>query len=88
MSKIEKILFVADAAEPTRDYEGVSALREIALRDLDEACRTALENTLRHLREKGIEPDADSLRAREWFADPGARRNAAKKPAANGSASE
>ncbi|MDR2296439.1 MAG: bis(5'-nucleosyl)-tetraphosphatase (symmetrical) YqeK [Clostridiales Family XIII bacterium] len=76
MSKLEKILYVADAAEPTREHEGLAALREAARRDLDEACLTALENTLRHLRKKGIRPDADSLRARDRFADLCARRGA------------
>jgi ribosome silencing factor RsfS/YbeB/iojap len=76
MSKLEKILFVADASEPSRDYEGLDALREAARRDLDEACLTALENTLRHLQRKGIRPDEDSLRARAYFAKLCARRNA------------
>ena len=75
MSKLEKILYVADAAEPTRSYEGVLELREAARRDLDEACLTALENTLRHLQKKGIRPDADTLRARDLLlADIRARR--------------
>jgi predicted HD superfamily hydrolase involved in NAD metabolism len=67
MSALEKILYVADAAEPSRDYAGVAELREAAWRDLDEACTTALENTLRLLCERGRTPDADSVRALEWF---------------------
>ncbi|MDR1574359.1 MAG: bis(5'-nucleosyl)-tetraphosphatase (symmetrical) YqeK [Clostridiales Family XIII bacterium] len=73
MSVLEKILYVADAAEPSRDYPGVSALREAARRDLDEACITALGNTLRLLRERGRTPDADSVRALEWLRDHGSR---------------
>jgi ribosome silencing factor RsfS/YbeB/iojap len=67
MSTLEKILYVADAAEPTRDYAGVSDLRETAWRDLDEACATTLENTLRLLRERERTPHEDSLRAFEWI---------------------
>jgi predicted HD superfamily hydrolase involved in NAD metabolism len=67
MSTQEKILYAADAAEPGRDRAGDNALREAARRDLDEACRTVLKNTLRHLREKGREPHPDSLRALAWF---------------------
>jgi predicted HD superfamily hydrolase involved in NAD metabolism len=67
MSALEKILYTADAAEPSRDYEGVSELREIVGKDLDAACRAALENTLRYLRDKGRTPDPASLRALEWF---------------------
>ncbi|MDR2771288.1 MAG: bis(5'-nucleosyl)-tetraphosphatase (symmetrical) YqeK [Clostridiales Family XIII bacterium] len=68
MSALEKILYVSDAAEPTRDYEGVSLLRETARRDLDEACVMALENTLRLLEARGLLPHPDSLRALRWFA--------------------
>jgi predicted HD superfamily hydrolase involved in NAD metabolism len=67
MSALEKILYAADAAEPSRDYEGVSELREILRNDLDGACVAALENTLRYVREKGRTPDPASLRALEWF---------------------
>jgi ribosome silencing factor RsfS/YbeB/iojap len=67
MSALEKILYAADAAEPSRDYEGVSELREIVRKDLDAACRAALENTLRYLSEKGRTPDQASLRALKWF---------------------
>ncbi|MDR2088496.1 MAG: bis(5'-nucleosyl)-tetraphosphatase (symmetrical) YqeK [Clostridiales Family XIII bacterium] len=69
MSKLEKILYVADAAEPTRDYAGVEELRKRARDDLDGACVMALENTLRHLREKGVRPHPDSRRALAWFAE-------------------
>jgi predicted HD superfamily hydrolase involved in NAD metabolism len=65
MSTLEKILYVADKAESSRDYAGIGALREAARRDLDEACALALENTLRLLRERGRTPDADSVRALE-----------------------
>ncbi|MDR1247335.1 MAG: bis(5'-nucleosyl)-tetraphosphatase (symmetrical) YqeK [Clostridiales Family XIII bacterium] len=67
MSELEKILYAADAAEPSRDYDGVSELRETAEKDLNAACRAALENTLRRLSEKGRTPDPASLRALEWF---------------------
>ena len=37
MSLLEKIIFVADAIEPSRDYPGVDKLRELAFKDLDSA---------------------------------------------------
>jgi ribosome silencing factor RsfS/YbeB/iojap len=67
MSTLEKLLYVADAAEPSRDYAGVSELRGIAWEDLDGACLMALENTLRYLRGNGKTPDPASVRALDWF---------------------
>ncbi|MDR2132679.1 MAG: bis(5'-nucleosyl)-tetraphosphatase (symmetrical) YqeK [Clostridiales Family XIII bacterium] len=67
MSKLEKILYAADAAEPTRDYAGVEALRKRARESLDGACVMALESALRHLGEKGVRPHPDSRRALAWF---------------------
>ncbi len=68
MTQIEKILFVADAIEPHRDYAGVSELRKIASKSLDEACLKIIENTILYLKKKGIsEIDKDTLEAREWF---------------------
>lgn len=45
MSLLEKIIFVADAIEPGRDYPGVEILRKTAFRDLDMAVLMSLEGT-------------------------------------------
>lgn len=57
MSILEKIIYLADFIEPSRDFEGVSKLRELAYKDLDSAmvkasiiavCEVALKERLVH----------------------------------------
>ena len=67
MSLLEKILYIADVIEPGRDYPGVEKLRELAYKDLDSACLTAMENTVEYVRAKGNFVDEDTLQAIEWF---------------------
>lgn len=68
MSKTEKIVFIADAIEPARVYDGVEAIRKATYKDLDEGCLKSLTDTVEHLRKKGVSYiDEDTLEAREWF---------------------
>lgn len=43
---LDKIVYIADAIEPSRDYEGVEDLRKLAYIDLDSAVLLSLENTI------------------------------------------
>ena len=61
MSTLEKVVFLADAIEPARDYPSVDHLREFADEDLDEACLALLERSEDYLRLKGREMDPDSM---------------------------
>ncbi|MBQ3281799.1 MAG: bis(5'-nucleosyl)-tetraphosphatase (symmetrical) YqeK [Eubacterium sp.] len=61
MSILEKVIFLADAIEPARDYPSVGYLRELAEEDLDEACLALLERSEDYLRLKGREMDPDSI---------------------------
>lgn len=63
MSMLEKIIFIADVVEPSRDYPGVEDLRNLAAKNIDKACLVALKNEIKLLRDKKIEPDADTLAA-------------------------
>ena len=65
MSLLEKIIYLADYIEPTRDFPGLEALRRLAYEDLDRALLTGLEMSLENLRERGIVPDRDSVCARD-----------------------
>lgn len=47
MSKLEKIIYLADFIEPGREYEGVKDLREVADEDLDKAVLLAFNNTIK-----------------------------------------
>ena len=46
MSKLEKILYLADYIEPTRDFKGLEETRELAYRDLDAAVLRATAECL------------------------------------------
>jgi len=67
MSLLEKILYMADYIEPTRDFEGVEALRRLAYEDLDAAVLLGLEMGLEDLKSRGIEPHEASMKALEYL---------------------
>ena len=64
MSKLDKILFVSDKAEFTRDYDGVEALREASQKSLDEAVLMTMDRSMNYLMSKGTEPAESSIRIR------------------------
>lgn len=49
MSKLEKILFVADMIEPNRNFDGVERLRKKAQKNLDKAVSACIRHTLSFL---------------------------------------
>lgn len=64
MSRLEKIIFLADAIEPGRNYPSVEEIREIAYRDLDKACVMSLKRNIEYIHEKGGFLDTDTIHAR------------------------
>jgi len=67
MSTLEKIIYLADIIEPSRDFPGVEELRELAYEDLDAAMAVALERCIEHIRIKGAEPYKDTIDACQWY---------------------
>lgn len=66
MSEMDKLLYVADMAEPGRKpYPGLSEIREAMQTDLDTAARLSMRRTLEYLNERGINPHPDTERALE-----------------------
>ena len=71
MNTFEKILYLADYMEPSRDFEGVEELRRLVYEDLDKAMIYGLEMTVEELKEKGaiIHPNTkgtlDELRGKQ-----------------------
>ena len=63
MTKLEKIIFLADAIEPGRNYSTVEETRSLAYIDLDRACISSLERTVEYIREIGEYLDPDTLNA-------------------------
>lgn len=53
MNTFEKILYLADYMEPTRDFDGVEEMRRLVYEDLDRAMIMGLEMTIEELKEKG-----------------------------------
>ncbi|MCL6445905.1 MAG: bis(5'-nucleosyl)-tetraphosphatase (symmetrical) YqeK [Alicyclobacillus sp.] len=53
MGKLEQVLYVADAIEPGRVYEGVDTIRQTAAADLLAALVQTVDSTLRYLLDKG-----------------------------------
>ncbi len=67
MTLLEKIIYIADYIEPTRDFPGVEAVRALAYDDLDGAMLTGLRQTIEEIREGGTEPYIDTLNAFTWL---------------------
>ena len=62
MSRLEKIIFLADAIEPGRSYPTVEETRALAYVDLDRACISSLQRTVEYIRGKGeyLDPDTEN----------------------------
>lgn len=67
MSELEKIIYLADAIEPNRSYPGVEEIRELAFKNLDEACLLSLERSIDYVRGKGLYLDQDTVKARDFL---------------------
>lgn len=67
MSPLEKVIYMADYIEPTRDFEGVEQLRRLAYEDLDAAMLLGLQMSLEDLRERNIPAHRNSVEAWEFF---------------------
>ena len=67
MTLLEKIVYLADFVEPTRDFPGVDELRELAYEDVDKAMARALELSLDYIRAEGGTPIKDTVDACQWY---------------------
>ena len=63
MTTLEKIVFLADAIEPGRDYPGVEAIRDAAEESLDRGCLKSLEGTIEFLKATDKFIDNDTIEA-------------------------
>ena len=67
MTLLEKIIYLADYIEPTRDFPGVEKLRELCYEDIDEAMALGLSMSLEDIRSYGEEPYKDTVEACRWY---------------------
>ena len=65
MTLLEKILYLADYIEPTRDFPGVKDLRRVCYEDLDAGVLLGLEMTVREMEERGAPIHPKTLEARD-----------------------
>lgn len=61
MTMLEKIVFIADKIEPSRNYEGVEKFRKLAYENVDICIVKILENTFRYLSNNDVVPDEQSI---------------------------
>ena len=71
MSLLEKIIYIADYIEPTREFPGVEPLRRLAYLDLDRAMALGLQMSLDELLEKGVVPHPNTANALIWYQQQG-----------------
>lgn len=69
MNTLEKIIYLADAVEQTRDYPEVERLRKLAFADLTEAVKQTLELTLSLLQKRGDTIHPQTAEALAWLQD-------------------
>ena len=67
MTLLEKIIYLADYIEPTRNFPGLGPLRQCAFEDLDTAVALGLSMTMDEVRSKGREPYYLTKQAYEFY---------------------
>ena len=67
MGTLEKVIYMADYMEPTRDFEGVEELRRLAYEDLDKAMIRGFEMSLEDLKRYRVRPHRNTLNALAWY---------------------
>lgn len=67
MSRLEKIIYLADYTEEGRDFDGVERARELSETNLEEAMIFAIENTIKYLIKSRKIIHLDSLKARNFL---------------------
>jgi len=67
MSPLEKVIFLADAIEPGRDYPQVETLRKLSEESLDQACLFLAERSIDYIKERGLFLHEDTIRAKDDF---------------------
>ena len=63
MTDLEKVIYMADYIEATRDFPGVGEMRKLAYDDIDEAMVMGLEATVADISARGITPNQETLGA-------------------------
>ena len=65
MTLLEKVIYLADYIEPTRDFPGVDHLRNVCYQDLDEGLLLGLEMTIQEMTAMGNPVHHATVEARD-----------------------
>ena len=65
MTKLEKIIYLADYIEPSRDFPGVERLRKVCYEDLDKGLLLGLEMTIQEMTSMGNPVHRATVEARD-----------------------
>jgi nicotinate-nucleotide adenylyltransferase len=63
MTKLDKVIYLADYIEPNRNLDGIEQLRSLSYLDIDQAVAMGIKMAVADLRERGKTPCAASLEA-------------------------
>lgn len=67
MSTLEKIIYIADMIEPSRNFEGVEEIRETTFKDLNKGVFLGLTHSIKFLLTKDLLIDINTIKARNYF---------------------
>lgn len=67
MSKLDKIIYMADMIEPNRKFAEVDLIRQECFKDLDSGILNGLTHTIKYLLSKGFLVDINSVKARNYL---------------------
>lgn len=67
MSKLEKIIYIADKIEPTRKFDGVEQLRLLAYQNIDLAILKSLNDTIKYVIDKNQLLHEETIKARNFL---------------------
>jgi predicted HD superfamily hydrolase involved in NAD metabolism len=67
MSLLEKIIYLSDFMEPSRCFEGVEELRDMAFTDLDKALLMAFDSSIRYIISKNALIHVDTVLSRNYL---------------------
>ena len=67
MTMLEKIIFLADVIEETRDYSGVEEVRAMAYEDIDKALVMSLNRTILQVLRRGNLLHPETIKARNYL---------------------
>ena len=67
MTMPEKVIYLADYIEPTRDFDGVEPLRALAYEDIDRALLMGMDMTIEEMKQRGNPVHRNTQAARDWL---------------------